>query len=233
MESLKDNILIKQSLTRNPRTEKDLCLYTPVQTLNAIRNNNKILNWHNYLTNDYIPQYTKLLLLFPCTANKPWSEGKTKSKNYQILYQILNKFNFRDQVSLHTISEPLGLIGEADYEKMPIYDNPGLFKWFVRKNSLNWSTKAFEECINILGILIGKILNKIHQKFGNILAFIKPFSTHEKMIKIAKEYSNLEIQIGPTIDEIGELKNKYVWLANRNVQTSLIKKLKNLVFNDN
>ena len=232
MELLKDNKLIKQSFIRNPRTEKDLCLYTPVQTLDAIKNNKKILNWYNYLTHDYIPKQTKLLLLFPCAANKPWSEGKTKSKNYQILYKILNKYNFRNQISLHTISEPLGLIGEADYEKMPIYDNPGLFKWFVRKYNLDWSTKAYEECINILGILIGKFLNKTHQKFGNILAFVKPNSNHEKMIKIAKDYSSLEILIGPTIDEIGELKNKYVWMANRTIQTSLIKKLKNLIFID-
>ena len=83
---------------------------------------------------------------------------------------------------------------------MPIYDNPGLFKWFVRIFNLEWSTKAYKKCINILGILIGKIITRIHHQFGNILAFVKPHSTHAKMIKITKDYSSMEIQIGPTID---------------------------------
>ena len=125
--------LIRKSILRNSNTDPELCLFNPTQTLFALKNHPKIINWHNYLLNHYFPKKKEVLLLFPCAANKPWIEGETKSKNYQILYKLLNSHNLRKKVSLHTISEPLTIIGESDYSKMPMYDNPGLFHWFTKK----------------------------------------------------------------------------------------------------
>ena len=210
--------LINKSLSRNHRTELDLCLYTPAQTLRALKNNEKIKKWHKYILNDYIPPITDILLLFPCAARKPYTEGSTKSRNYQILYSLLNQLNLRKFVSLHTISEPLGIIGEKNYEIMPIYDNPGLFQWFTRKYNLKWDENIFDRCINYLGKIIGLFLKKFEKRFKKIIAFVKPDSTHYKMMEVAKKYLNNDITIGPLKSEIREIKNNYVWMANKSIQ---------------
>ena len=217
--------LIKKSILRNPNTDPELCLFTPAQTLFALKNHPKIINWHNYLLNHYFPEKKEVLLLFPCAANKPWIEGKTKSKNYQILYKLLNSHNLRKKVSLHTISEPLAIIGESDYNKMPMYDNPGLFHWFTKKYNLKWDHQSYIACINYLGLVIGKFLNKSHNYFEKIFAFVKPNSNHDKMLKIAMNTFELDIIIKPTNGEIGNIKNNYVWMSNNNVQESFIRNM--------
>jgi len=227
MFDVKHSLLIKSSLKRNPQTEIDLCLYNPIQTLKALNFNKKIKDWHSYILNDYKPKISEILLLFPCAANKPWNEGLTKSKNYEILYKLLNYLNLREQVSLHTISEPLGIIGECDYGKMPIYDNPGLFHWFTKKFHLKWDEDAYNKCLKILGTIIGKFLIKFGQKFKYIIAFVKPNSNHEKMIKIAKKFlKNIEVIIRPTKEESRTLKNNYVWMENKKIQKLFLKYLR-------
>lgn len=210
--------LICKSLSRNLRTELDLCLYTPTQTLRALKKNEKIKKWHNYILNDYEPPISEILLFFPCAANKPWTEGITRSKNYQIVYSLLNQMNFRDSISLHTISEPLGIVGEKDYENMPFYDNPGLLQWFTRKHKLMWDNAAYIQCINNLGKIIGLFLKKYQDKFEKIIAFVKPESTHRDMIEAAKKYITTDIIIGPKKLEIRGIKNNYIWMANKSVQ---------------
>ncbi len=118
---IKSEKLINKSLYRNKQTDIDLCFYNPTQTLIALKNNIKIKKWHHYILFEYIPVKTEILLLFPCAASKPWTEGVTKSRNYQILYKLLSELKIREDISLHTISEPLGIIGESDYINMPAY----------------------------------------------------------------------------------------------------------------
>jgi len=160
--------LIKKSISRNPNTDPELCLFNPSQTLFALKNHPKIINWHKYLYNSYLPEKKEILLLFPCAAYKPWNEGMTKSKNYQILYKLLNSHNLRNIVSLHTISEPLAIIGESDYINMPMYDNPGLFHRFTKKNNLKWDDQSYFACMSYLGLVIGKFLNKFQNYFKKI-----------------------------------------------------------------
>ena len=209
--------LVRKSLKRNPQTEIDLCLYTPSQTLFALKRNEKIQKWHKYILKTYKPKNCDILLLFSCAASKPWMEGITKSKNYQILYELLKTLKIRNKISLHTISEPLAIIGEKDYENMPIYDNPGLFRWFVNNNDLNWDQNAYDECINILGSILGKFIEKFDYKFKNIIGFVKPNSNHFKILSIARTLTNSNIIIGPTKKEIGKLRNNYSWMSNKNV----------------
>ncbi len=217
--------LIRKSISRNPNTDPELCFFNPSQTLNAIKNHPKIISWHNYLLNDYFPEEKEILLLFPCAANKPWNEGITKSKNYQILYKLLNSYNLRKRVSLHTVSEPLALIGESDYAKMPMYDNPGLFHWFTKKFNLKWDHQSYIESINYLGLVIGNFLNKFQNYFEKIFAFVKPNSNHDKMLRIAMTTFKLEIVIKPIDGEIVKMRNKYIWMLNTNVQESFIRNL--------
>ena len=225
----KIKLLIKKSLSRNPNTELDLCLYNPKQTLDALRNNKKIIKWHKYILNDYKPKIKEILLFFPCAALKPWNEGECRSKNYQILYKLLYKLNIRDKVSLHTISEPLGVIGESDYNNMPIYDNPGLFLWFTKKNRLNWDLNAYNECIDRLSLILGNFLIKFEKRFKKAFAFVKPNSNHEKILRKAKKNSMSKIIICPSKSEIGKLKNNYVWMSNDSVQKAFIKILSRII----
>lgn len=222
---MKYQFLINQSIKRNLDTDLDLCFYDPAQTLKAIKTNFKIINWHNYIENIYTPESREILLFFPCAANKPWCERKTKSKNYQILYKLLNKTNKRGDVSLHTVSEPLGIVGEKDYNIMPIYDNPGLFKWFVQKNKLNWNIQAYQKSIAILGKVVAEFLSRIKKNYEKILAFVKPNSNHYKILNIAKDISRVNIKIKPTSLEQEKLKNNYVWMANKKIQKLFIKYL--------
>ncbi|MHA1285236.1 MAG: hypothetical protein ACTSQP_22275 [Promethearchaeota archaeon] len=221
--------LIKRSILRNPKTNPDLCLYTPTQTLYALKNNEEIRKWHYYIIKEYNPEPNEICLLFPCAAYKPWTEGLTKSKNYQILYNLLNEIKIRDLISLHTISEPLAIVGEKDYDKMPIYDNPGLFKWFTEKNKLYWNQRHYEKCIIYLGFIVGKFLEKVNGKFKRIFAFVKPHSNYFKILQIAHMYSRVNIIIGPTIKEMGKLNNIFVWMANKNIRFLFKKYISNLI----
>ena len=223
------NELVNKSLLRNSKTEIDLCLYTPSQTLLALKGNEKVKKWHKYILNTYKPKQCNVLLLISCAARKPWIEGITKSKNYQVLYELLRALKIRNEISLHTISEPLAIIGEEDYEKMPIYDNPGLFRWFVRKNGLSWNQNAYDECINLLGLILGKFIEKFNSKFKSILGFVKPNSNHYKMLLVARRYTNATIIIGPTKKEIGKLRNNYIWMSNKTVSCSFKKYISQII----
>ena len=225
MNRRKFNSLISKSLSRNPKTDRELCLYNPTDTLRALKTNKKIKNWHNYIINQYTPPKKRILLFFPCAAYKPWTEGKTRSQNYKMLYSLLRKKEIKNEIALHTVSEPLALIGENDYETMPLYDNPGLFKWFTRKNGLKWDQKAFEKSVEYLGKLLAKFLKKHQEKYEKVLAFVKPNSSHQLMMKFAKRFSNLDIQIAPKRSDYAKLRNNYVWLANENIRKLLINNL--------
>lgn len=221
MNCVKYKYLFQKSLARNPLTDINLCLYTPNDTLNAITSNKKLHSWYNYILNKYKPPLKDILLFFPCAANKPWVENITKSKNYLVLYKLLNELKIRNKISLHTISEPLGIIGESDYNIMPVYDNPGLFYWFTAKNGLKWNSEAYNKCIILLGKIIGQFLEKFSQNFQKIIAFVKPKSNHAKMIEFGKNFSRIKIVIGPKKNEIkqyGGIKNRYVWMANKSIQ---------------
>jgi predicted RNA-binding protein len=170
-------------------------LRTPAETLQAMQENPVIRSWHEYIRTKYEPPPAEIMLLYPCAMNKPWTEDKTSSRQYLALYKMLGTSKLRLYTSLHTIGEPLGIVGERDYERMPEYDNPGLFKTMVPK--AQWSQEAFEECVEILGQLIGEFLERTHRRFEAIYGVCRPNSVHRKMLIRAAKETRARVEIVP------------------------------------
>ena len=171
------DILFKESCKLNPTVESDLCLYTPTETLTAMRRNKKLIAWHYYIETEFLPRRVgSVALFFPCAAFKPWSEERTKSPAYKKLYRLMRASSIKKYITLHTISEPLGVVGEEDYDYMPSYDNPGLFRQYNRRRSLPWDEDDYEGCIEHLSTVIARYLQRIRNLFSLIIFYVEPSS---------------------------------------------------------
>lgn len=219
-------LLVAKSKKRNPdHFDENLAAYTPGETLKLL-NHKEIVNWFKMLENFSIPENIEAIVLVPCAASKPWFNHKNVNKSvlYKSYNQIIHdveqdKFN---KVYFLTISEPLGIVPQSNWEDFPKYDNPGLFKddflrtglvktdwaktFLGEKHVLPFDDTAYEQCIEMLAKVIEKTLIKIKVP---IISFVdaKEHTTHGHMldnvqkinpnIKIARHMKKEEARTSP------------------------------------
>ncbi|MEM4275128.1 MAG: DUF5591 domain-containing protein [Candidatus Nitrosocaldaceae archaeon] len=198
--------------------EPSLCLYTPEQVYHALKQNDNIVSWLNFISNIYTPskQYD-ILLIYPCSADKPYY----KSRSYKALYKTLNSIADREnRIHLITISEPYALIPEEFYySKTEWYDCPGLFEWFCRKHKLNYNQEIVDYCIDILASAITKFLKRNISNYKTIIACVRTYTsqlaskhdhTHKRMLDIVNKEVDNKIEIIPPAEVISTI-NKFAW----------------------
>lgn len=207
------NFLVEKSAKRNSDYfDPDLAAYTPGETLELL-NHKEVKKWFKYLENFSIPDNVEAVILVPCAASKPWFNHKNvnKSKLYKAYNQIITEIKNNEFPNIYflTISEPLGIVPQDNWNNFPKYDNPGLFKddflrtglvktdWnktFLKtKHLLPFDSIAYEKCIKKLAQVIEKSLSKINVP---IISFVdsKEHTTHGDMLdKVQMINSSIKI----------------------------------------
>jgi len=206
------------------KIDPSLCFYNPYEVYTALTSNERIIKWLEFISNHYIPPKTKVLLIYPCSAEKPFHE----SRSYKSLFRTLSKLGEkRKEIHLVTISEPFGLVPEEFYNKKLAwhdwgsswYDCPGLFEWWCKKYRQPYSKEYLEKCVQILASYIAKFLEraKFMERYSKIIGFVRTYSsrlnlkadhTHRRMLELANEISRVEIDLLPPKEIIAEIVSK-------------------------
>jgi hypothetical protein len=196
---------------KNPGLKKSLTLITPGQTLCALEKNPEIKKWFEYVRSFKIPDSYKYIVVVPCSASKPWGEQTSpgSAKYYKAYWDVIKTLREQgkdDQVYWLTISEPLGIIPQDNWDNFPAYDNPGLFRdpaqrsglftrdWireYGEKYILPFDEEARSACIDILGKVIADFFinnNKTDRVWLSLVAGTKgKVTNHTEMLDIAKQ----------------------------------------------
>lgn len=229
-----------------------LCFYDTHEVLNGLQQNRQVRLWLKFISNHYLPASHDVLLIYPCSADKPY----VKSRSYKQLYTTLSRFGEnRRRIHVVTISEPFGLVPEEFYGtrtrwhdwKNDWYDCPGLFEWWCKKYERPYSEQEANQCIEILAHNVALFLRKVKTKkrYKKIVAFVRTYSsnlkkthdqTHRRIIERAAEISNVKLQLLPSRALISRIirKNKsYAWdmygVSHPQAQEYLFRKLRALL----
>jgi hypothetical protein len=192
-----------------------------------------IRNWLNNIDNLKIPEAAKIVIFVPCAKTKPWknaTKGIYKSYN-----KVINESN--NDIYFVTISEPLGIVPQDNWNDFPQYDNPGLFKdvvqrsgglftkdWnelFGKRYKLPWDQIAYDKAIDIFAEKIKTFVNNNKKEGRKFISFVgdeKLVGTHQDMVNrsgvIPKEYQFLkraEARAEPydyIVEKINSIKNE-------------------------
>jgi len=200
-----------------------LCFYNPTEVLAALRHNKQVTSWLSYIGNHYAPLTRDILLIYPCSTEKPYH----KSRSYAQLYKTLSPLGKdRKRIHLATISEPLGLVPEEFYEtRKNWYDCPGLFEWWCTKHGQAYSKEDLNDCIDILATHIARFFTKVKRRrsYKRIVAFVRTWSsslmpkgdhTHKRILEKAASMADVHIEFYPDkrlIRKIVEKKGRFAW----------------------
>lgn len=200
-----------------------LRLLNPEQVYNALISDQRVIDWLTFIAYHYKPTRRELLLLYPCTAVKPYSS----SRSYKALYKTLAKLgDKRQRVHLITISEPFGLIPqEFQRDGQWDYDCPGLFRWWCIRNGQPFSKEKLDKSIEILAKYTAEFLKRVHREglYCKAVAFVRTYSsslsinddhTHRRIIEKASEISNVIVDILPPKELVAKIvteKGRLAW----------------------
>jgi archaeosine synthase len=207
-----------------------LCFYNPMEVYEALTKNEDIRLWLDFIANHYNPPTRQVLLVYPCSAIKPYHI----SRSYRRLFLTLDELGERrKQVHVITISEPFGLVPEEFYQKKNEwhdwknlwYDCPGLFEWWCKVYGQNYDEWYLEESIDILSDYVARFLERVESRhcYGKVIAFVRTFSsslrakrdhTHRRIIEKASEKARVKVTLLPdkqAIEKIVKNRGKMAW----------------------
>lgn len=237
------------------RIPRSLCFYSPTQVLSGLEHNQEVRSWLTFVSNHYIPPKADVLLIYPCSAEKPYY----KSRSYRQLYATLGRLGTkRKQVHVATISEPFGLVPEEFYQQKAggrdwehsWYDCPGLFEWFCNKYDFEYSHKDLDRAIEILADYVGKFLKKVERKksYRTILGVVRTYSssleqkedhTHRRILELASEKSGVKVSLFPSRRLVRNLvakRGSFAWdmygVSHPIIQERLFRRLEAIVRSD-
>jgi archaeosine synthase len=213
-----DRVILYQNISRKVgkgvTIDPNLCFYSPTEVLKALTDEGRVKDWLIRISNHYVPPKRKLLLIYPCSRDKPYNT----SRSYKLLYSTLAQIpNWRSKIQLMTISEPFGLVPEQFYGKFESwYDCPGLFEWWCRRYGLDYSYEDLDRCIELLSDYIANFLKKAQKvkSYDYILGFVRTHSsslslekdhTHRRMLERAAEKSGVDIELSPSKELIHKI----------------------------
>lgn len=211
------------------RINPHLRLYNPTQVYHALVENDSITKWLMFIANHYMPRPRKILLIYPCSAKKPYQF----SRSYRQLYSTLNQLgDEREEIHLVTISEPFGLVPEEFYGvktkwhdwKNDWYDCPGLFRWWCTKHKLPYSEEHLEACIDILASYVARFLERARSRktYSKIIGFVRTYTstlekrkdhTHRRIIEKAAELARVKVTLIPSRRDIRKIVKNHGRLA--------------------
>jgi archaeosine synthase len=214
-------------MKRNIIIRSDLILRNPYEVYTAITQNENIKKWHKFISEYYLPPPGKKILLFyPCSKTKPYTEARS----YKLLFKNLaNLGEKRKLIHILTVSEPFALVPEEFFNRKTKwydwengwYDCPGLFKWWCKKVSETYDEYYAQLCIDLLANVIRDFLNRLSLAYvGNnfkCIGFVRTMSsslrvtsdhTHRKILEKAAANSKIKIELLPPRSFIRSLVRK-------------------------
>lgn len=218
----------------------------------GLTKNKEVKRWLSFISNHYAPKNAKVLLLYPCSAQKPYD----KSRSYLNLSKTLAKLGkLRSQVQLAAVSEPFGLVPEEFFGKKnkwhdwenSWYDCPGLFEWWCNKNNQPYSEDFLDKSIELLASHVAKFFKKAKKRksYQKIIAFVRTYTpnlekksdhTHRRIIERAAQIANVNVEILPpsrVVSNIVKKKGRFAWdmygVAHPIAQCYLLKHLKGVL----
>lgn len=229
-----------------PPNQDEMELLNPIDTLDVLRDPaSDVRNWLSFIEQQYEPpDHVDVLLLYPCAAEKPMPNSKT----YSALSKTMAQYSDAAQRRVHvvTVSEPMGLIPyeyqDAD-DPQWLYDNPGLFEWWVKNNDHEWNTQAQQQCLRILGEHIAGFLERALENdwYDTHIACVRHMTaeanessdqTHRQMLETAEAITDIDLTWLPTEDivtSITEERGSMAWqmtgVAHEVVQAELAEHL--------
>ncbi|MEM3905777.1 MAG: DUF5591 domain-containing protein [Nitrososphaerota archaeon] len=243
------------SRSNNVKIKRYLCFYNPYEVYVALNENAEVKRWLEFISNHYIPPKTQVLLIYPCSAEKPYH----KSRSYKQLIKTLSKLGeLRRKIHIAIVSEPFGLVPEEfigkktqwhDWEKS-WYDCPGLFKWWCDKYNQPYSEDFLDKSIELLAGYLAKFFKKANDErsYEKIIAFIRTYSsnlekkkdhTHRRIVERAAEIANVNIEILPppsVVANIVRKKGRFAWdmygVAHPMAQQYLMRRLRSVLHED-
>jgi archaeosine synthase len=225
--SIYKRVSLKQA--KNVRIKRSLCFYNPYEVYVALTGNKEVLKWLEFISNHYVPPKARILLMYPCSAKKPYYE----SRSYKRLFETLSKLGKkRKEVHVVTISEPFGLIPEEFYGRKVAwhdwgdswYDCPGLFEWWCRRYGQPYSKEYLDKCVRILAGYVAKFFEKakIMKSYLRMIAFVRTFSsnlkvradhTHRRIVELAAKTADVTVDILPPKEVVSKIVSKRGKLA--------------------
>lgn len=201
----------------------NLHLYNPRQVLEALTSDKDVLRWLEFISNHYTPEPRHVLLIYPCSAVKPY----TASRSYRSLYRTLSSLGYlRREVHVVTVSEPFGLVPEEFYGKKTEWHNwendwyecPGLFEWWCRRHHQPFDHSVFRKCIEILSSYVAKFLEKTRNRYKARIAFLRTYTsrlkrscshTHFMIIREASRKAGVKVEIHPSRKVVRSIVERY------------------------
>lgn len=242
--------LEERSLVSNPLLDKAMTAYTPSETLKLMEKE-PISQWLNNIEKLKVPEEANVIIFVPCAKTKPWKDAPRG------LYKSYNKIINENSNNIYfvTISEPLGVVPQNNWNDFPQYDNPGLFKdvvqrsgglftrdWvehFGKRYKLPWDQNAYDQAIDLLASKI-KLFVENNQKNGRqFISFVgdeNTIGTHQDMINrsgvIPKENQFLK-RAESREEPYDYIKDILYKIMNKKAVTDFIKSKENIIAVDN
>ncbi|MEM3663849.1 MAG: DUF5591 domain-containing protein [Candidatus Jordarchaeales archaeon] len=174
--------------------------------------NREVRGWLEYVAYNYEPpSHVKVLLLYPCSARKPYHE----SRLYRQLFKTLSAIgDYRRLVHVVTVSEPFGLVPEDFYVygrsgprdwNGSWYECPGLFSWWCSKHLQPYDRKVADKCIDILASYVAAFLRRV-RVYRFRVAFVRSFTsglrvtgdlTHRLIVERASKMAGVSVEVHP------------------------------------
>lgn len=242
--------LEERSLVSNPLLDKAMTAYTPAETLRLMQKE-PISQWLNNIENLKVPEEANVIIFVPCAKTKPWKDaprGLYKSYN-----RIINENS--NNIYFVTISEPLGVVPQNNWNDFPQYDNPGLFKdvvqrsgglftrdWvehFGKRYKLPWDQNAYDQAIDLLASKIKLFVEKNQKNGRQFISFVgdeNTIGTHQDMVNrsgvIPKENQFLK-RAESREEPYDYIKDILYKIMNKKAVTDFIKSKENIIAVDN
>jgi hypothetical protein len=170
--------------------------------------NERVIHWHDYISNKAVSLQREVLLFVPCAKAKPYLRP-TKSFFYNWLWRFLEREELRNSVFVCTVSEPFALFPETDYGRMPNYE---LSPLLLKNNS-----KLLESYTTTLGESIAGFLRRNFERHKTILAYVRPDSTHALFLRKANQLLNKSaVRMVASIEDLARIRriHRRMWHLN-------------------
>lgn len=234
------------------RIKPSLCFYNPEAVYQALVSNSEVKRWLEFISNHYLPESKDVLLIYPCSTEKPYES----SRSYKQLFKTLSRLEEqRNRIHLVTISEPFGLVPEEFYGKTTNwhdwkndwYDCPGLFEWWCNRFGQTYSKVYADKSIDILASYVAQFLEKAMRtnRYTTVIGFVRTFSsrlevkhdhTHRRILEKASRMAGGGVELLPPKSFVSKLvrqRGHYAWdmygVAHPQAQEYLLGRLRRIL----
>lgn len=218
-EDTRRKMFIDSFREKVPAIDPELSFLTPVELLQAMNENQVILEYYKRLEGYETPQ-KELAILYPDADRKPWTLGKTDALIYRNLHTSIKNLKLEEKVTIFTISPLLGIIPMEWYDEMPMYDASGAQSFMVRRRGLSWDQDKFRQVIMRSAEIVNSFLSRNYERIGKWHIIYRDPSVHQRIFESAMDIQPRAIWPHKTKKSLADS-----YLAIRNIMKEIVETL--------